>query len=332
MAENDTRSNNRMIADAIWEPYDSSAAVSIQNDQLKKFFNHCARQQSSLENSADQPSSVDSMDEIQPSSQASNMASVECAVRMMLMTECETEGTIAIGSRNVYRWGGSETLVDYLSRIYTQSTSSNVYKDPIDLKKLRCHVLTRDTVCRPRTKVLLVFSHKAFLEHSLEIVKVNRPDLSHTAHEALALGCLPPKLIDETLRTYNLLFPLIGSTESQKLWKGWVKRENLDPSLLKASTGLSKKGTPRTLHDLYEDFPYWAPQLARLLEEVDDPTPTTRWEKYAERRKSHRHTYKCAIAALVVAAVSGTLATLLAAVQVWISYCDWEKNTNKTLC
>ncbi|KAJ0298241.1 hypothetical protein COL516b_010164 [Colletotrichum fioriniae] len=276
------------------------------------------------------------------------MASVECAVRMMLMTECETEGTVAIGSRNVYRWGGSETLVDYLSRIYPRSTSSNASKDPVDLKNLRCHVLARDAgvkiqhteklsdhlnlACRPRTKVLLVFSHKAFLEHSLEIVKATRPDLSHTNHDALALGCLPAKLIDETLRTYNLLFPLIGSTKSQKLWKGWVKRENLDPSLLKASSGLSKKGTPRTLHDLYEDFPYWAPQLARLLEEVDDPTPTTRWERYAERRKSHRHTYKCAIAALVVAAVSGTLATLLAAVQVWISYCDWDKNTNKTLC
>ncbi|KAK1713312.1 uncharacterized protein BDZ83DRAFT_756828 [Colletotrichum acutatum] len=276
------------------------------------------------------------------------MASVECAVRMMLMTECETEGTLAIGSRNVYRWGGSETLVDYLNRIYTQSTSSDVSKDPVDLKKLRCHVLARDAgvkiqqteklsdhlnlVCRPRTKVLLVFSHKAFLEHSLEIVKATRPDLTHTTHEALALGCLPPKLMDETLRTYNLLFPLIGSTKSKKLWNGWVKRENLDASLLKASSGLSKKGTPRTLHDLYEGFPHWAPQLARLLEEVDDPTPTTRWERYAERRRSHRHTYKCAIAALVVAAVSGTLATLLAAVQVWISYCDWAKELNKPLC
>lgn len=223
MAENDTRSNNRMIADAIWEPCDSSAAVSIQNGQLKKFFNHCARQQLSLDNSADQPSSVNSMDEIvnaiqllrskpsickdqllqQSSSQASNMASVECAVRMMLMTECETEGTVAIGSRNVYRWGGSETLVDYLSRIYPRSTSSNASKDPVDLKNLRCHVLARDAgvkiqhteklsdhlnlACRPRTKVLLVFSHKAFLEHSLEIVKATRPDLSHTNHDALAL-------------------------------------------------------------------------------------------------------------------------------------------------
>ncbi|KAL2880802.1 hypothetical protein SGCOL_003829 [Colletotrichum sp. CLE4] len=164
------------------------------------------------------------------------------------------------------------------------------------------------------------------------MLKANQPDLNQNTEEAIALGCLPAKLIEETIRTYNLLFPPIGSAKSKKLLRDWVKRERLDESLLSPSFDNCKNEPPKTLYDLYEDFPYWAPQLARLLEEVDDPTPTTRWERYAERRKSHRHTYKCAIAALVVAAVSGTLATLLAAVQVWISYCDWDKNDHKALC
>ncbi|KAI3537020.1 hypothetical protein CABS01_05074 [Colletotrichum abscissum] len=361
MADSDNRSDDRIIAESIWGPCESS-----QEKHLARFLDHCALQRLSL--CIDQPRTGDSTNEIagairllrskpavrkdeilsRMSPNLSRLAYLDCAVRTMLMTECELEGTAAIGSGNVLRWVESETLTDYLGRIYPQSTSMDVPKDLIDLKNLRCHILARDAGIKiqqteklsdhlylrhsPGNKILLVFSHRAFLKHSREILSVTRQDLSHSTDEALALGCLPAKLIDETLRSYNLLFPPIGNAKSRKLLREWVKRERLDESLLNPSFDHSKQDPPRTLHDLYEDFPYWAPQLARLLEEVDDPTPTTRWERYAERRKSHRHTYKCAIAALVVAAVSGTLATLLAAVQVWISYCDWDKNTNKTLC
>ncbi|KXH39143.1 hypothetical protein CSAL01_03174 [Colletotrichum salicis] len=233
----------------------------------------------------------------------SRIASLDCAVRTMLMTECVSEGTAAIGSGNDHWWAGTETLVDYLVQTYPQSTSTDVPKDLIDLKTLRCHVLARDAGIKiqqteklsdhlylrhsPGTKVLLVFSHRAFLEHSRKRLEATHQDLSHSVDEALAL--------------------------------------------LLTRFDYSKKDLPGSLHDLYEDSPHWASQLSRLLKEVNDPTPTTRWERYAERRKSHRHTYKCAIAALIVAAVSRTLATLLAAVQVWISYCDWDKNAHKAL-
>ncbi|KAK1457254.1 hypothetical protein CCUS01_01721 [Colletotrichum cuscutae] len=200
-----------------------------------------------------------------------------CAVRTMLMTECESEGTAAIGSGNVLRWAESETLTDYLGRIYPQSTSMDVPKDLIDLKNLRCHILARDAGIKiqqteklsdhlylrhsPGSKTLLVFSHRAFLEHSRERLSAIRQDLSHSTDEALALGCLPAKLIDETLRSYNLLFPPIGNAKSRKLLREWVKRERLDESLLNPSFDHSKKDPPRTLHDLYDDFPYWAPPI-----------------------------------------------------------------------
>ncbi|KAK1638854.1 hypothetical protein BDP81DRAFT_422855 [Colletotrichum phormii] len=317
MSDSEARSDEGKIADSIWGPCESDQVASARGRRLAGFLTYCTQQRPPP--CVGQPSAVDPSKEIvgairllksspliqkdvllnQESTEMRNVASIESAVRMMLVTECESEGTIAMGTGNIYRWGRSETLVGYLGRVYTQSTSIDIPKDPIDHKNLRCYILTRDAGIKiqqteklsdhlylnygTRTKVLSVFSHKAFLECSRETLKATRPDLTHTVEEALSLGCLPPKLIEETLRTYNLSL-LIGSARSRRGLQDWVKRENLDTSLLTGSTGLSKKDSPRTLYDLYEDFPYWTSQLARLLEEVDEPTPSTRWEIYAERR------------------------------------------------
>ncbi|KAK1522131.1 uncharacterized protein CCOS01_09843 [Colletotrichum costaricense] len=184
-------------------------------------------------------------------------------------------------------------------------------------------------------KTLLVFHHRAFLERSLEVLKTDREDLSQSLPEAVSIGCLDPTLLQETLRTLDLLFPPSGDGQSRRILEKWVQKEDLDPGLLEPGHTMleisAENKTPDDLQELYMQYPHWAPRLARLLKEVDDPTPTTRWERYAERRKSPRHMYKCALAAFIVAAIFGILATVLAAVQVWISYCAWVDDPMKSL-
>ncbi|KAK1490172.1 hypothetical protein CTAM01_10841 [Colletotrichum tamarilloi] len=276
---------------------------------------------------------------------------LDCTVRLMFMTACQVEST-ALGSYYTHEWKEDQSLVAFLGRVYRQVFAGGVPEQPISTTNLSAHILSKKAGIEIRSadtmsdhlcliqgvgyKTLLVFNHRTFLEHSIEALKADRKDLSHSFSEAVSLGCLHPKLLEETLRTLDLLFPTFNDRRSRRILEKWVQRENLDPAILEPCDHLldisTKCETPEDLHALYTEYPHWAPRLACLLKEVDDPTPTTRWERYADERKSPRHMYKCALAAFIVAAIFGILATVLAAVQVWISYCDWVNDPERPLC
>lgn len=76
---------------------------------------------------------------------------------------------------------------------------------------------------------------------------------------------------------------------------------------------------PPTLRDLFASFPHWAVKLHFLYAEADDPTPITWAGRWAERRRSSMHAVWLTCVALVAAIAFGALASVLAAVQLWIS-------------
>ncbi|KAK1700106.1 hypothetical protein BDP55DRAFT_540832 [Colletotrichum godetiae] len=266
------------------------------------------------------------------------------------MTACQTKGK-ALESYNTQEWKTDETLVTFLERVYPQVFVGGVPETAIDTANLSAHILHKNAGIEIKAtntlsdhlslvhgegfKTLLVFHHCAFLKHSFDVLKSDQKDLSHSTSEAISRGCLHPALLTETLRTLNLLFPPLDN-QSRRILEKWRDGQNLDTDLLEPcqlSLSLSAEEHPSgDLLALYKQYPHWAKQLARLLKEVDDPTPITRWERYAERRKSPRHMYNCALAALIVAAIFGILATALAAVQVWISYCAWVDDPRQSLC
>jgi hypothetical protein len=75
---------------------------------------------------------------------------------------------------------------------------------------------------------------------------------------------------------------------------------------------------------LFDEYSYWAPRLCLILKEVDNPTPLSWFGKWADRRKGARHTFSLTYLGIVIAVLFGMAATCLAAVSVWISYCDWQ--------
>ncbi|EXF82296.1 hypothetical protein CFIO01_08183 [Colletotrichum fioriniae PJ7] len=276
---------------------------------------------------------------------------LDCAVRLMFMTACQPGGAV-LGSYRIHEWNDEETLPAFLRRVYPQAFAGGTPEQPINMENFSAYILSKNArvflkatdvlsdhlslIIGEGFKTLLVFHHRAFLEHSLEVLKTDGEDLSQSLPEAVSIGCLDPTLLQETLRTFDLLFPPSGDGQSRRILEKWVQKEDLDLGLLEPGHTLleisAEDKTPDDLQELYMQYPHWAPRLARLLKEVDDPTPTTRWERYAERRKSPRHMYKCALAAFIVAAIIGILATVLAAVQVWISYCAWVDDPMKSLC
>ncbi|KAI0554385.1 hypothetical protein F4679DRAFT_525901 [Xylaria curta] len=139
-----------------------------------------------------------------------------------------------------------------------------------------------------------------------------------------------------TLMTLQLLFP----ARDRKKLKGkpirkatWVpglfhfmlNRQKLDSHLSSTFVPEGKYQRPLTnRRELYERYPHWGLRLHMLLEEVEDPTPLSWMGRWSERRKAARYSFWVTFAAFVIAMVFGLVATILGAVQVWISYCQWQ--------
>ncbi|KAK6080372.1 hypothetical protein SCUP234_05313 [Seiridium cupressi] len=137
----------------------------------------------------------------------------------------------------------------------------------------------------------------------------------------------------------NLLFPIIGDSASRTVLEREVRRYNLDPYLLdhfyldmRDHESPRDALEPRDIRGLYEKYPYWADRLYDLWREADDPTPITRIERWTEARKNPRFTYWCAVVSIMLAIMFGLLATGLAAIQVWISWCDWLDDPSLSQC
>ncbi len=140
-------------------------------------------------------------------------------------------------------------------------------------------------------------------------------------------GCLPPDLLSETLGTYELLFPAVDGS-SQAILREAAKQ---DPSFDGGFSVFSQRHevprdarNPETMGDLYRKFPRWGERLDVLWKEVENPTAVTRIERWSERRKSPRWNTWWVVLGLVFAGLFGLLASILGALQVWISYCSWR--------
>jgi len=140
-------------------------------------------------------------------------------------------------------------------------------------------------------------------------------------------GCLPPDLLSETLSTYDLLFPALDGA-SQAMLREAAKQ---DPSFDGGFSVFSQRHevprdarNPETMGDLYRKFPRWGERLDVLWKEVENPTAVTRIERWSERRKGPRWNAWWVVLGLVFAGLFGLVASILGALQVWISYCSWR--------
>lgn len=206
-------------------------------------------------------------------------------------------------------------------------------------------------------KKLYLFRHPVFLKVSLDTLGADDEDMAHTNLEALKLyaisflsldiikrtesfsGCLSPIILRETLLTLEIIFPVIGDRASRAILEREVQNHELDRYFLdrfyldsRDHERPSDALDPTDVRSLYEKYPYWADRLYELWREADDPTPTTRIERWTEARRNPRFTYWCAVISIVIALLFGMIATSLAAVQVWITWCEWIDDPSVAQC
>ncbi|KAF6833450.1 hypothetical protein CPLU01_05488 [Colletotrichum plurivorum] len=399
----ETQAAKNEIAKAIWGSDENTPATPSLRKELSKFYEYYSKERDILDDYVSEGLSTEN--ELQTairsiksnastprnliSQGVSNLqggALLDCAVRVMLMTECNTKG-ISFGGLKKFTWEDEETPAEFIDRVYCAilPNAAGAARALINLDNLKVHTLVKRAgielqgtqklsdhltlVCGEGVKILLVFSHQAFLECNLERLRSDREDLGHSTAEALAIPSFffspsskwektapnqrcphayailgsPRQRISTQIEmalaaviplnpTINDLPPIVVSGKRK-----WVEDEDLDKTFVDRHHVLAKlfvggQPDPGDTRELLRQYPYWGTQLARLLREVEEPTPVTWLERHAERRRSPRHMYKCAMAALVVAAVFGMLATVLAAVQVWISYCAWVEDPSRAMC
>jgi hypothetical protein len=84
--------------------------------------------------------------------------------------------------------------------------------------------------------------------------------------------------------------------------------------------------------DLYEKFPHWAERLEYLWREVENPRPIGRLDHWTDKRKDSRWSTWWIVLGLVFAILFGLIASVLGALQVWISYCSWMEDPGVLGC
>lgn len=73
--------------------------------------------------------------------------------------------------------------------------------------------------------------------------------------------------------------------------------------------------------ELFELYPHWVRRWQVLHQEVEAPTPVSRLDKRAQRRRDERQAFKVAYLSLLMAIGFGVVVTVPGVLQLWVSYC-----------
>jgi hypothetical protein len=123
----------------------------------------------------------------------------------------------------------------------------------------------------------------------------------------------PKDLLDETQRTYSLLFPDIPECRG---YNSKIKADN--PDMEQAfQRRTAREFAARDLRD----FPYWQDQLLALKEGFDATKPSGFWRWWRDRRdKVTWATFWTAALVLALTVVFGVIGSMTSIMQTWKAY------------
>lgn len=143
-------------------------------------------------------------------------------------------------------------------------------------------------------KKIRLYHHVTFLEnHKSEII--------------------PQRLIHETLKTIDLLFP--SSDAKARLWYEKHRLEyGLDPNA-------ARHGSLRAEDRIIDNFYYWKDRICILKQEFDEGTPKTFQQWWYDRRSGPQwYTFWIAIVVLILTVFFGVVQSIEGALQVWKAF------------
>ncbi|CZR41603.1 uncharacterized protein FPRO_11192 [Fusarium proliferatum ET1] len=282
---------------------------------------------------------------------------IVATLRVMLAVNINLDSRTVFLATPGLNWGESQSLTSFLKETFPKHAYDDEPHTPFMVSRLRARYLEDHADVQlewthhlpdhlmlnigSQTKTLRVFDLVSLLEITYEVMKNEPWDTS--VEDSLKRGCCTPAFLYETLQTIRLLFPpqdqqwLDRKIDFNSRWCRWrgndvrlVDRRISAP--LKCHHGETVYERPLTTRrELFERYPHWAVRLHSLYAESEDPAPVSRPGRWAQRKRSPRHTFWLTFIALVAAALFGIVATIIGAVQVWISWCQW-KGQGSSIC
>lgn len=123
--------------------------------------------------------------------------------------------------------------------------------------------------------------------------------------------------------TQKILFPY--NTESEQMLQELIPKEGLDPEC--DDYDLVNREPFSGDSDGIE-YSYFVNNLVDLYEEVENPTPRGRLNRWLQRKSGDRYVMMATIASVLIALVLGFASVALAGYQSWLAYQAWKYPTS----
>ncbi|KAF9694934.1 hypothetical protein EKO04_007176 [Ascochyta lentis] len=159
------------------------------------------------------------------------------------------------------------------------------------------------------TRVLQVFHDTPVLRQIVLAFKENP-----------AASYLPQALVLEILDTMHVLFP--PNQETYDLRSSLVRKEGFDTDLLfNESAGFRQHDEPMEI-----TYAYFGNRLARLYDELKDPSPRNWFERLFEggTKSAERKMLMATTIGVLIAVTIGLFGLVIAGFQAWVGYQQWK--------
>lgn len=129
---------------------------------------------------------------------------------------------------------------------------------------------------------------------------------------------MPRQLALEVLDSLNaILFPPL--TKSHRILRDLVAKGTFNEDMLQLESR-----DVRHKHETEGEYRYLASKLRDLRDEIENPTPRGRFERWFERRIAQRYFMMATLGGLLVAILLGFLGLAVGIFQAWVAYMAWK--------
>ncbi|RYP54211.1 hypothetical protein DL768_000990 [Monosporascus sp. mg162] len=253
------------------------------------------------------------------------------AVRAMLMLDC------AVSGRHWESWQLNERFVDFVSKCFPKAlgVSSQIVEAMDDQKSMKAWKLkarfgisfkgtdnlARHLLLDPQgpKPTLYLFHHTAFLKAHLDRLQEENFRKEDDVSTCLRIGCLPPRLVAETLHSLQTILFHFDDRRSSSVLERLISKGGFDEDCAQPEGYKMFNGA-----DKFE-YLYWGERLVALHKFVQDRPPRNKFERWIKWQTSDSNAFTVALAALLISIIVGILTLGLAGFQAWIAWKAWKE-------
>jgi hypothetical protein len=131
-------------------------------------------------------------------------------------------------------------------------------------------------------------------------------------------GCLPPRLLAETLHSIQAILFHFDDHRSSRILKRLIAKEEFDKDCEQA------EGYKLFTEADMTEYRYWGERLATLQDFMRERPPRNKFERWMKWQTSESNAFTVALAALLISIVVGVVSLAVAALQGWIAWKAWR--------